>query len=108
MAAVINIGRQFSRYPVGRYRDDGSSNGELFREDVLRPALLRGPVVIELDDAFGYGSSFLEEVFGGLVRSGLSEKQVWSMISLLSEDAALIDEIHEYVRDAEASGRGAR
>jgi hypothetical protein len=63
-----------ARSPGGRYSSDGPSSGEWFREKVLRPALDRAAktgemVVVELDGTSGYGSSFLEEAFGGLVRT---------------------------------------
>jgi hypothetical protein len=59
--------------PGGRFVKDGPFSGEWFREELLRPALeaaLRGryAVTVELDGTAGYGSSFLEEAFGGLVR----------------------------------------
>jgi hypothetical protein len=71
MATEINIARDFSTKPVGRYRNDGPHTGEAFREDLLIPALeTGGDVVVVLDGTEGYPSSFLEEAFGGLLRSG--------------------------------------
>jgi len=56
---------------MGRYPTDGAFNGETFREDKLVPMLRENDVVeVIIDDAEGYGSSFLEEAFGGLVRKG--------------------------------------
>jgi len=98
---VINIGKQFSRYPVGRYRADGDSNGEKFREDVLRPLLvMRDDVVIEFDDALGYGSSFLEEAFGGLVRSGFKADDLLKRLTLNTADDSLKKEIISYIKEA--------
>lgn len=96
---VIDIGAQFSRYPAGRFRDDGPYSGERFRDEVLLPALRSsGSVLIKLDGAMGYGSSFLEEVFGGIVRSrAFTPEQLRSMIKLESTDGSLIDEIYEYI-----------
>jgi hypothetical protein len=68
MITEINIARDFSRSPVGRFREDGPHSGQAFREDVLVPSLAKGDVVIILDGTDGYPSSFLEEAFGGLVR----------------------------------------
>jgi hypothetical protein len=61
--------------PGGRYKSDGPFSGEWFREDVLKPALTRAldtndVVTVELDGTAGYGASFLEEAFGGLIRTG--------------------------------------
>src|SRR5882757_7483305 len=67
----INIGKDFSDTPWGRYPDDGPVSGERFREELLKPALQNdGKVCVSIDDAEGYGSSFLDEAFGGLVRKG--------------------------------------
>lgn len=97
--SIINIGKSFTRYPVGR--DLGPFNGKKFRLDVLIPALNRDDKIeIELDDALGYGSSFLDEAFGGLIRSGFKVDDVRNRIKLVSEDSSLIDEIWSYVNAA--------
>lgn len=67
---TIDIGRDFSEVPSGRFPADGEFNGERFRKELLVPALKRSDrVVIDIDGTEGFGSSFLEEAFGGLVRS---------------------------------------
>lgn len=98
---VINIARDFSRYPAGRYISDGPYNGEAFRERFLVPALREstGKVVIEFDGARGYGSSFLEEAFGGLVRAGVSASDLFSRLDFRSSDSSLIEEIRTYIKD---------
>lgn len=63
----------FSEYPAGRGRKDGPDNGTRFRDEVLAPALrlaLKSDdiVCVKLDDVKSFGSSFLEEAFGGLLR----------------------------------------
>lgn len=66
---TINIATDFSDVPGGRFRADGPFNGQDFRDKFLAPALRNdnGATVI-LDGTEGFGSSFLEEAFGGLVR----------------------------------------
>ena len=66
----INIAKDFSDVPLGRYPGDGNFSGERFREELLRPALQKGNVAVNIDGTEGYGSSFLDEAFGGLVRKG--------------------------------------
>jgi hypothetical protein len=78
---IISIAENFSRYPGPRYRQDGPNSGQQFREEILIPALQDarnsgGVVSVGLDGVAGYGSSFLEEVFGGLLRSGFSKEDI--------------------------------
>lgn len=75
---VLNIGKEFSEVPSGRYRTDGDVSGEAFREDVLKEKILAlkedEKLQIILDDGVeGYGSSFLVEGFAGLVKHGYIE-----------------------------------
>ena len=66
---TINIGKDFSDTPLGRYPSDSDYSGERFRNEILLPALNDSDrVSVEIGDVEGYGSSFLEEAFGGLVR----------------------------------------
>ena len=97
--SVINIAEQFTRFPAGRYRSDGPYSGQRFREDLLVPALREfAPVAVQLDGTMGYGSSFLEEAFGGLIRTESFEpKDLQKRIKLESRDASLINEIEEYL-----------
>jgi hypothetical protein len=69
----IAIAREFSAYPSGRDEKDGPYNGKRFREELLFPRLTEAfdrsvPLVVSLDGVMSFGSSFLEEAFGGLVR----------------------------------------
>ncbi|EGR2272141.1 STAS-like domain-containing protein [Vibrio parahaemolyticus] len=60
----------FTKYPGPRYKSLGPNSGEEFRERFLIEALKKDPEVqVNLDGVLGYGSSFLEEIFGGLVRA---------------------------------------
>lgn len=75
--STISIARDFSPFPAGRKRGDGPFTGEKFREDFLRPKLANGArVVLDIDGVEGLPSSFLEEVFGGLIRSGWTVAQL--------------------------------
>ena len=65
----IDIAKDFSRFPAGRYQGDGPYPGEVLRQGHLVPALRQyDTVTLRIDGVKGYGSSFLEEAFGGLVR----------------------------------------
>lgn len=81
----IDIGTDFSRTPLGRYDPkDGPNTGERFRREFLVPALKTEPlVIVRIDQAEGYGSSFLEEAFGGLVRKeGFSAAELRSKLQI--------------------------
>lgn len=98
MSKVINVADEFSRYPAGRYNDDGPHSGQRFRDDFLKPILInKEEAAINLDGVRGYGSSFLEEAFGGLVRDGFDAQLILGTFTLKSEDESLIDEIKEYI-----------
>ena len=76
----LKIAEEYSAYPAGRDEDDGPFNGEKFRKDFLLPrynrALAQGvDLVVSLDGVKSFGSSFLEEAFGGLVRKEKVEKR---------------------------------
>lgn len=103
---IIDIANDFSKAPAGRYESDGPFSGEGFRNQLLRPALERlkpsESLEVRFDGTEGYGSSFLEEAFGGLVRTDHVDKQrLRQCLHLVSSDQALIDEIWEYIDQAE-------
>lgn len=101
----VSVAKDFSRFPSGRYVRNGDTSGEAFRERFLVPSLREGRAIeVDLDGTVGYGSSFLEEAFGGTVRSlTLSAERVLELLSLKSSDPELVAEIREYI--AEASER---
>jgi len=106
---ILNIASQFSTSPAGRYRTDGIESGQVFREDLLAPALKEAEIVeVNLDGTDGYGSSFLEETFGGLLRSrDLALGQFAARVHLIAnDDPSLLDEILGYVADEERRQSG--
>lgn len=98
-----------ARSPGGRFIKDGPFSGEWFRNKVLAPALREAidnqdVLEVELDGTSGYGSSFLEEAFGGLIRTGLvSPNEVKTHLRVVANSllfrpyAALAD---RYIREA--------
>lgn len=88
----INIAKDFSKFPSGRYRADGDFSGERLREEFLLPALKSNDIVeIELDGVNGYASSFLEEAFGGL-------GHYINKIRFISNNNVLVYSINEYLK----------
>lgn len=103
---TINIATEFSRYPAGRFLTDGPFSGEKFRDELLIPLLEKldedAVLEIKLDGARGYGSSFLEEAFGGLFRKlkSFTLEQFLKKVKLNTSDPSLEEEIIEYVTKA--------
>lgn len=96
----ISIAKDFSRIPAGRFFTDGPYSGERFRKEQLEPPLRKGEdVEVVFDGARGYGSSFLEEAFGGLVRGGvIPAADVLRRVSLVSdEDPSIAVEVRDYI-----------
>jgi hypothetical protein len=97
----ISIARDFSPSPAGRFRADGPFPGEAFREDVLLPKLQEADeLVIDLDGTSGYGSSFLEEAFGGLVRRGFTETTLKEKLHFTSSRPSYEVRIWNYINQA--------
>lgn len=106
--SVIHIAEDYSTEPFGRYHSDGDSNGTKFREELLKPSLeANSNITIIFDGAEGYGSSFLEEAFGGLVRlNGFNRADLHERLTLISnDDPSLIDEVWEYIDSAKPQSK---
>lgn len=103
---TIDIGKDFSPVPSGRYRSKGRFTGEVFREDFLVPALRNFDVVsVNLDHTEGFGSSFLDEAFGGLVTAGIIQKsELLQRLNLVGESPAgarYRSKVLEYINSAQ-------
>lgn len=60
-----------------------------------------GTVIVDLDGTSGYGSSFLDEAFGGLVRTDGFHRSVEHRFRFISNvDPTYIDEIRESFQKA--------
>ncbi|MDO9607445.1 MAG: STAS-like domain-containing protein [Brevundimonas sp.] len=102
MDVEVDVARDFSEFPFGRYPEHGPFNGTRFREEKLIPPLTRGVrVVVDLSGARGLAASFLEEAFGGLVRQGLTVAALEEQLVVKSAiDPSLADEVWFYIGDA--------
>lgn len=104
----LKIAKDFSTAPGPREITEGKYSGELFRKEVLLPKVLdamgkNDELVVDLDGTSGYGTSFLEEAFGGLIReNGLQLPALKKTLRFISiDEPELLDEIEEYMRDAQ-------
>jgi len=107
---TISIANDFSRTPGPRYKTEGDFSGEQFLSEILGPAVREAvskgqKVKVILDGTSGYGTSFLEESFGGLIRGRLlTKQQAKESLEFQSiEEPYLINDILEYIDDAKAS-----
>jgi len=97
---TIKFVTEFTDTPGGRYRLHGDFSGEQFREEVLAPALRDfDEVVLDLNGAFGFPSSFIDEAFGILVEKiGLAAVNRKLRI-LLDDDDVALHEIEQSMRE---------
>ena len=67
---VFSIAQRFGPYAGPRFTRQGAHSGESLRRMLLKFLNeTNGVVTVVLDGTRGMGSSFLDEAFGGLVRS---------------------------------------
>lgn len=103
---IINIARDFSETPGGRFVSEGTFSGEEFRIKILEPkyleAIALGEVLtVEFDGCYGYATSFLEESFGGLVRETKQKGILKHMKFISNDDITVPLLIEKYVKMAE-------
>lgn len=104
---TISVIKDFSRFPGPRYICEGKFSGEEFRTNVLRNAVKEAidcsdKLIIDLDGTAGFGTSFLEESFGGLIREDkISFKDLnKTLVYKSDEEPEWIDEIKLYIEEA--------
>jgi len=103
---TIEVARDFSRTPGQRFAQFGPHSGEAFR-GLLVKALREHPsavVTVVLDGTEGYGSSFLEEAFGGLIRHRLfSPAEIDRRLRVISKSRlfkSYEEEVRQYINEA--------
>lgn len=108
MLQVLKVSDDFSDIPGPRYIREGAYSGEDFRERLLRPRLQScldngDTLQVDLDGTQGYGTSFLEEAFGGLIREDqFTLVDILDHICFVSdEEPYLIDDIKVYLKAAD-------
>jgi hypothetical protein len=101
----LSVAKEFSLTPGARKREDGEDSGEQFLDECLAPkyreARKQGAVLfVDLDGTGGYGTSFLEESFGGLQRMYPAEN-ILDHIEIKTEDEPYQKaDIERYVAEA--------
>ena len=103
---IFNVVKEFSRTPSARTASEGKYPGTELRSKItpLIKQAIKANVKfkIDLDGASGYGTSFLEEVFGGLIREEqIKYEDLKNCLVIKSdEEPELIDEIWDDINDA--------
>lgn len=100
---TIKIATDFSDTPGARFHSDGPFSGEEFREKMLMPLFEdesdNDKILIDLDGAEGYPSSFLEEAFGGLARIAGPKKVKERIVFQSTEFDYMVPKIDEFIND---------
>lgn len=98
----VNVAKQFTKLPGLRYIRLGPFSGEEFRQKFLIEPLRQGKAVtVELDGVRGYGSSFLEEAFGGTVRElDLDIEDALQRLKVETSVQSWQLDVDEYIRTA--------
>jgi hypothetical protein len=103
----LNIAKDFSTTPGSRRKTESVFSGEKLRVEVLVPLVTKAKsedsqIEINLDGTAGYGTSFLEEAFGGLIRENRFDyNDLSKRIHFIStEEEYLITDILQYMKDA--------
>lgn len=101
----ISIAKDFSKTPGSRFREEGDFSAQEFFEDILEKkfseALTVGKkLIVNLDGTVGYGTSFLEHVFGGLARKYTPEKVKEVLEIISTEEEYLKKDVEGYIEDA--------
>jgi len=101
---TIDVSKDYTKTPGGRFISEGAFSGEDFREKLLKPKYLEAKeqniaLQVILDGGYGYATSFLEEAFGGLARD-IKDRDLLKIIIISEEEPPLIDKIKKYIEDA--------
>jgi len=96
--SVLSVAR-VSRFPAGRFKKEhGIHSGEAFKELIAKKLQENDTVTVLLNDTMGFGSSWIEEAFGGLVRDNtFSAYDLHKKLTIEADDKSLITEAWSYI-----------
>jgi hypothetical protein len=100
----LSVAKEFSRTPGPRRSSEGKFSGEDFlvllrqRFDEARAQSTR--LLVDLDGAAGYATSFLEAAFGGLAREEDPQTVLDTLEFKSNDEPDLIAEIRQYIQEA--------
>lgn len=99
----IIIATDFTDAPGARYYDDGPKSGQEFYEQILNDKFLNakkndGTLCIDLDNVWGYASSFISGSFGRLSKEYGADICLKHLVFKSDDDPLLIDKIKKEIR----------
>ena len=95
---IIKISTDYTKFPGGRFISDGKFSAQEFRQKLIEPIFeTEDKIVIDLDDVEGFSTAFLEETFGGLVRTFGKDKVLEKIEIMCTDEPLLIEEINKYI-----------
>lgn len=99
---TVRVASDFSKYPSGRTVKDSRFSGDEFRQKFLtRPLQEKRNVFVYLDGVLGYGSSFIDQAFGGLRRfDNIPLKDLEDHLHIVTNYSDLKFEIWSVIRSA--------
>lgn len=94
---------EYTDMPIGRDALDGPKNGKDFRENHLIPALNEYEIVkVDFNGTLGTAPSFLEEVFGGLVRNGyIAASELYRRVIVIYKFESVKNNVKKYIKEAD-------
>jgi len=103
----IKISDDFSDAPGARYRKNGDKSGEEFYQDLLEPKYLsavseKSKLHVDLDDTWGYATSFISESFGKLAENYGKDSVLFHLTLISEEDPLLSEYIVKIINDPTA------
>jgi len=99
----ISIANDFTDAPGARYYEDGPKSGEEFYLTLLKikfeEAILKNGILhIDLDNVWGYPSSFISGSFGRLSKEFSAEKVIKHLTFKSDDNPMLIEKIFDEIR----------
>jgi len=111
-SSILTVRDDFSFTPGPRYTGEGEFSGQEFRNAHLKPAVESAisngyKLIVILDGTAGYGTSFLEEAFGGLIREDdISYDLIINSIEFITtEEPYLEEDVRQYLLDAKSAAQ---
>jgi hypothetical protein len=93
----------YTDMPIGRNELDGPKNGADFRDNYLIPALEEYTIVnVDFNGTLGTTPSFLEEVFGGIIRKRyLNAADLAVRVPIIYKFESVKNNVKKYILEAE-------